>query len=463
MPETEKILIADDSALTRQILRKLLEQKGYEVLEAEGGQQALDSIERDSPSLVFIDVKMPDMDGLTVLEKMRQRGDTVPTIVISGYGVMDTAIRAIRSGAYDYISKPLDLHKILKVVERCLSEQAQKREHGKLAAKIVGLGEKYDMVGTSPGMMEVYKIIGAIALTENTTTALILGESGTGKELVARQIHKYGRNSGAPFVALNIAALPDKLIESELFGYEKGAFTGAAEQRKGKFEVAENGSIFLDEIGDLSLNLQHKLLRVLQEREFARLGGSKIINVKARVVAATNIDLPEKVAEGEFREDLFYRLNMVTIKLPPLRERWEDIQKLAELFVRQQAKLMKRDAPELPPETMEHLKSYRWPGNVRELEYAIARALVMSRGEKLLPEDIPLKVPGRDGKLLPEEIPNLRKARLSSNDEFEKKFIRVRLAESRGNITKAAETAGINRESFHRLMKKHSLKADEFK
>jgi transcriptional regulator with PAS, ATPase and Fis domain len=253
------------------------------------------------------------------------------------------------------------------------------------------------------------------------------------------------------------------LIESELFGYEKGAFTGATEQRKGKFELAEDGSIFLDEIGDLSLNLQHKLLRVLQEREFARVGGSEIINVKARIIAATNNDLHQRIEDGQFREDLFYRLNMVAIQLPSLRDRKEDIPKLAELFVRQQAQDMSRTTPELTPKTIDHLKLYDWPGNVRELEYAIARAMVMSRSDRILPEDIPLNSGNHiefDPPILDQ---NLKKARQRLNDAFEQKFLRIRLKETNGNITKAAEISGINRESFHRLLNKHKLKAEQFK
>jgi len=459
----EKILVADDSKLTRQILKKLFEQRGYHVIEAEGGRQALDAIAEHNPALVIVDVKMPDIDGLSVLEKMHLRGDVIPTIVISGYGVMDTAIRAIRSGAYDYISKPLDLDKISKLVERCLSESPQKRDTAEADVSKSDLIEKYEMVGTAPAMLEVYKTIGAIASTENTTTALILGESGTGKELVARQIHSYGKRPEAPFVALNMAALPDRLIESELFGYEKGAFTGAEEQRKGKFELAQDGSIFLDEIGDLSLGLQHKLLRVLQEREFARVGGSNIIKVKARIIAATNNDLQRRIEDGLFREDLYYRLNMVTIQLPSLRERKEDIPKLAELFVRQQARQMDRTTPELTSQTINHLNAYDWPGNVRELEYAIARAMVMSRSERILPEDIPLNASECRELDLPILDQNLKKARQKLNDAFELKFLHARLKETNGNITKAASISGINRESFHRLMNKHKLKAEKFK
>ncbi len=463
MSEKEYILIADDKAEVRAVFRDLLEKEGYGILEAEDGMQALEAVNREMPSLAFIDFKMPKIDGLAVLEKIKQQGSDIPVIIISAYGTMDSAIRAIRLGAYDFLPKPIDLDRISKIVERCLEERRGKARLDSLQETLPDLVGRFEMVGNNPEMLEVYKTIGAIAGTPNTTTVLILGESGTGKELVARQIHLWGERPEAPFIALNMASFPERLLESELFGFERGAFTGAAQLRRGKFEVAERGTIFLDEISGLSFNLQHKMLRVLQEREFDRLGSEKTLKVKARIIAASNSDLEEMAASGHFREDLLYRLNMVTIKLPPLRDRRDDIPLMAQHFAQKYANRMNRKVPEIPPETITHLSSYDWPGNVRSMEHAIAQAMVKTRSGRLLPEDIPLETVYLDEIDPPVPHHDLKRARQMLNDAFEKKFLRLRLAEARGNVSEAAETAGINRESFHRLMKKHNINAGDFR
>jgi DNA-binding NtrC family response regulator len=461
---SEQILVVDDDSNIRYAFRELLEVDGFEVVEADDGEQALELTEKHPFVLMFLDVAIPKLDGLTVLEVLKQRGQTLPVIVITAFSTMETAVRAVRAGAYEYLTKPLDVHKIRLLVQRCLEERRLKAELARLRQKVSTTADRYELIGTSPAMLEVFKTIGAIAGTPKTTNILILGESGTGKELVARQIHLWGENPEAQFLALNVTVLPDTLLESELFGYEKGAFTGALQRKFGKFELAGEGTIFLDEIGDLSPQLQQKLLRVLQEREFVRLGGHETLSVKARFIAATHDDLEKKVAQGTFRDDLYFRLNVVTLRLPPLRERREDIPLLAHHFAPRIASGMNRSEPLLPPETLAYLSSYDWPGNVRELENVLARAIVMSRSDRLLPEDIAIPPPTDKGVIDP-PIPhhNLKQARRILLEAFEKKFVMQRLAESRGSVTQAAARAGINRQSFQRLMQKYGIHSSQFK
>ncbi len=464
MSKSIRILVVDDDRNIRYAFRELLEADGYEVLEAADGNSAIKLSDTPDLALIFLDVAMPDLDGLAVLDELKKQGSTVPVIVITAFSSMETAVRAVRSGAYEYLTKPLDVHKIRLLVQRCLEERRLKSELTRLRQKVPPTGDLYELVGTSEAMLEVFKTIGAVASTPKTTNILILGESGTGKELVARQIHLWGDDPEAPFLPLNVTVLPDTLLESELFGYEKGAFSGAFHRKYGKFELAGCGTIFLDEIGDLSPQFQQKLLRVLQEREFVRLGGHETLNVEARFIAATHDDLEKRVEAETFREDLYFRLNVVTLRLPPLRHRREDTALLANHFVRKIAANMNRTAPILPPETITCLNAYHWPGNVRELENVIARAMVFSRTDRLLPEDIPIPSLSESDALDP-PVPhhNLRKARQMLTEAFEKKFVEQRLIESRGNVTQAGARAGINRQSFQRLMQKHGIISSRFK
>ena len=455
---TTKILVADDDRNIRYAFRELLKADGIEVLEAADGREALATMEQELPDLLFLDVAMPELDGLAVLEKLKERGSAVPVIVITAFSTMETAIRAVRAGAYEYLTKPLDVNKIRLLVRRCLDERRMRSELDRLRRKLPATGDLYELVGNSAAMERVYKTIGAVAATPNLTNVLIVGESGTGKELVARQIHQWGAHPEMPFVPINVTVLPDTLIESELFGHEKGAFTGATSGKPGKFEQTGEGSIFLDEIGDLSLNLQHKLLRVLQEREYVRLGGLDCQQVQARFIAATHDDIEQKVADKAFREDLYFRLNVVTIHLPPLRMRKGDIPLLVHHFISKFAAQMKRSEPCLAPETMELLCQLDWPGNVRELENTLSRAMVMARGDYLLPSDFATPESSRADRVDP-PIPhhNLKRARRLLIDAFERKFVEQRLKETGGNVTKAAERSGINRQSFQRLMLKHGI------
>ncbi len=457
MPNT-KILVADDDKNIRYAFRELLSADGFDVIEACDGIEALAMLDSEHPDLLFLDVSMPELDGLAVLERMKEGGIDVPVIVVTAFGTMETAIRAVRSGAYEYLTKPLDVHKIRLLLRRCLDERRMKSELDILRKKLPATGDLYELVGNSPAMEKVFKTIGAVAATPNLTNVLIVGESGTGKELVARQIHRWSAYSKMPFVPINVTVLPDSLIESELFGYEKGAFTGATSSKAGKFEQAGEGSIFLDEIGDLSPGLQHKLLRVIQEREYVRLGGLETKPVKARFIAATHDDIERKVADKTFREDLYYRLNVVTIHIPPLRTRKEDIPLLSAHFVAKFAARMGRNSLSLTPETIDFLCNQGWPGNVRELENTISRALVMARGERLLPTDFTVSEVSSDKPIDPPILHhNLKQARRMLMESFEQKFLEQRLRESGGNVTRAAAHSGINRQSFQRLMQKHCI------
>ncbi len=461
--ETERILVADDEERIRKVFRNLLTSEGYETIEAGDGIKSLELIKSEKPLMVFLDIDMPEMDGLTVLDKLREEGIDTPVIVMTGFSSMETAIRAVRSGAYEYMAKPLDFQKVIVLIQRCLEEQRLRSEIERLREKLPDDADRYELIGSSPPMLDIYKAIGSIAGTPNTTNVLILGESGTGKELVARQIHQWGSKTEKPFLPLNMTALPDNLLESELFGYERGAFTGANQRKRGKFELAQDGTIFLDEIGDLSPDLQQKLLRVIQEREFVRLGGHETIEVQARFIAATHADLEKKVNDGKFRQDLYFRLNVVNVEIPPLRERSEDIPLLVQHFAEKAATQMGKKEWHLPPEMIERFMGHNWPGNVRELENSIARALVMIPGEHMEPIGKSVS----KSKSSPFDPPvvhkKLKDARKAVVQILEQKFIKIRLQETKGNVTKAAEIAGITRQSFQRMMQKYKIRSQDFK
>ncbi len=368
-----RILVADDERNIRLVLRKFLQSQGHEVVEAEDGLGALKVLREGAVDVAFVDIKMPKKGGLEILDEV----EGVPIVILTAFGTMDFTVAAMEKGAVDYITKPFSFEEITAVIERVLSSPRQEE---------FSSSEEGEIVGTSKRMQEVFKIIGRVAKSD--ITVLITGESGTGKELVARAIHKYSNRKSKPFVAVNCAALPPTLLEAELFGYEKGAFTGAVSFKKGLFEQASGGTLFLDEIGELPIELQSKLLRVLQEKEIRRIGGEKNIKVDVRIVAATNRDLEKEVKEGRFREDLFFRLNVVNIEIPPLRERKEDIVPLAVHFINKFSKEFKLPVKELSERAVEWLLSYQFPGNVRELENMILRAMVVSPMDVIDVEDL---------------------------------------------------------------------------
>ena len=458
---SQTILIVDDEVNLRKTLAEILSGRGYEILEAGDGWEAIDLLRNTTPDLVFSDWRMPKLGGEDILRHMRkeQRLTAVPVIVITAFGSSHNAIEAVRLGAYDFVMKPFDLEEISLTVERALAHSSLNREVMDLRARIerqntMGAGR---LIGSSGRMLEAFKMIGKVAETD--TTVLISGESGTGKELVAEAIHNYSRRKENAFVVVNCAALPETLLESELFGYERGAFTGATARKIGRFELAEGGTIFLDEIGELSPNIQAKLLRVLQDHSFERLGGGESIGGDFRVLAATNRDLEARVRERLFREDLFYRLNVVRISVPPLRERRADIVPLAEHFLRLYSENNGLPAVGFSEEAMLMLQTHSYPGNVRELENTIERAVLMARGRVIMPIHFPqmaasAPAPGAgpiDSDLLslPFHI---------AVGELEKRLIENAIRLSSGNKTEAANRLQINRRLLYQKMLEHQIK-----
>jgi DNA-binding NtrC family response regulator len=458
---SRRVLIVDDDRNLRVTLAEILQSCKFEVLEAENSAQALPVIMERQPDLVFCDWRMPGGGGDELLKALQERHiKKLAVIVMTAYGNSGNAIQAIQLGAYDFISKPFDLDEISATAARAL-------EHARLQEEVESLRDRLqkapnqsggDIVGSSPAMLEVFKDIGRVAATD--TAVLILGESGTGKELVARSIHKNSHRANGPFVAVNCASLPGDLLESELFGHERGAFTGAVSRKAGKFELANGGTIFLDEIGDLSTNLQPKLLRVLQERAFERVGGNELIHSDFRLIAATNCNLEERVQEGDFRSDLFYRLNAFTVSLPPLRNRRADIIPLAEHFRQVCANRDKIATAGFSDEALIALQQYLYPGNVRELEHIVERALLQAQGRLILPEHLQLQ--RRSDKKNTHWIEELTELPLhDSIAEWEKFRISRALEESAGNKAEAARRLGIHRRLLYEKLKKFGMVKDD--
>lgn len=462
------VLVVDDDEGIVYACRRTFEKEGYRVLSAADGIAGIQAIERDQPDLVFMDVTMPRLDGLSALAKIKELGLDVPIVIITGMGTMQTAIQAVQLGAYEYITKPLDVDDVRAVAARALEMGRLRSEVGSLQSQLSSEAEQQQLVGNDSTMQEVYKTIGAITATPNETPCLILGESGTGKELVARAIHTNGPASQAPFVPINCTALPGELLESELFGYERGAFTGAADRRLGKFEIAGEGTIFLDEIGDMPPELQQKLLRVIQEREFTRLGGNTTLPVRARFVMATHADLEQAVAEGRFRDDLYFRISVVPIHLPPLRERKADLSPLIDHLIEKLNIKLNRRIRAIAPDARQALLDYDYPGNVRELENLLERAIILTSGDVILPRSLPASLLDlRNPVLSAGEIPIVstewRAAREFVVRAFEERFLRQALLDAEGSVTEAAKRAGLERQSFQRLMKRYGIDSGEYR
>ncbi|MFM7199293.1 MAG: sigma-54-dependent transcriptional regulator [Myxococcota bacterium] len=382
------ILIVDDDRSIRRTLEKFLTEQHYQVDTAEDGQQALERIRLGAPDVVLLDINMPNLDGLEVLRQMKTREQRIPTIVVSARGDMRTTIQAIQEGAYDFLNKPLDIEKLKITLKRALEQARLTRNLQHLVAEAATDFQMDNIIGSSPAIREVFKAIGAVSTTR--ATVLITGESGTGKELVARAIHYNSPERDQPFVAVNCSAFSASLLESELFGHVKGAFTGATAEKDGRFKLAGQGTLFLDEVGELSLELQVKLLRVLQERSFERVGDGRPLPLQARIVAATNCDLLNMIEENAFREDFYYRLKVMEIQLPPLRDRRDDIPLLVEHLLAKINRTLHKRVRYVPEEAMRRIQAYDWPGNIRELENTLTRAVVLTKGEVLDPGSLPL-------------------------------------------------------------------------
>jgi len=445
MKKKVKILIVDDEAIVRESLRDWMSDVGHQVLTAENGHQALEIIEKEKPGIAIVDLIMPGMDGIELLKRAKEIYPHIEVIIITAYGSIPTAINAMREGAYDYIEKPFCPERAELLVNKLVEHQRLVEENISLHQK---LEERYrfeNIIAKSPKMQQVIEVIRVVA--KSNATVLIVGDSGTGKELVARALHSQSYRKDKPFVAVSCAALPESLLESELFGHEKGSFTGAHAQRKGKFEVANRGSLFLDEIGEMSANIQVHLLRVLEEREFTRVGGDELVKVDVRVISATNKDIKKAVADSQFREDLYYRLNVVSIELPPLRERKEDIPHLAQHFLNKFAVENQKEIIDFSPEATDFLLKYEWPGNVRELENAVERAVILANNSYIEARDMPQTTIQMNPSATVEK--SLR--------ESEKRCILAILKESRGNFSEAARVLGISRATLYNKIKAYGL------
>ncbi|HXH07901.1 MAG TPA: sigma-54 dependent transcriptional regulator [Vicinamibacterales bacterium] len=453
-----RILVVDDERSMRELLAIVLRRDGYEVRLAENGRAALEVIEREPIELVISDIRMPDLSGVDVLAAAQRANPEVIGIMITAYASTETAVEALRLGAYDYVTKPFNVEELRLKIRKALERRRLQQENALLRRALQTTHQFSNIIGRSPAMQAVFQLIQTIAPT--TSTVLITGESGTGKELVARAIHFNSPRRDHPFVAVNCGALPETLLESELFGHVRGAFTGAETNKKGLLEVAEKGTVFLDEIGEMSPMMQVKLLRFLQDRRFRRVGGTEEIEADIRVIAATNRDLARLVAEGRFRDDLFYRINVIPVRLPPLRERVEDIPLLAEHFLQKYAAQMGRPVAGLSPAAMRCLRGYRWPGNIRELENAIERAVALETSTTIQPSSLPEPVQAgvtpaaeRPPLELPEEGFDLER----HVEAIEREYIAEALRRAGGVKTRAADLLGMSFRSFRYYMKKYNL------
>src|SRR4051812_9690078 len=432
------ILVVDDEEPIRQVLTEVLSGHGYVVRTASDGEEALKELAAHDYDAVVTDVRMPRMDGLTLVRAIQQTAPDAPVIVMSAYGSHDLALEAMKAGAYDYLGKPFRPDEVLLVLRKAEERERLRAENRRLRREIEASRGRSAIIAESPSMKEGMGVVGKVAPAR--TTVLITGESGTGKELVARAVHELSPRKAGPFVAVNCGAIPDQLIESELFGHAKGAFTGAQSAKRGLFEEADSGTLFLDEIGDLPLQLQVSLLRALQEGEIRRVGDARSIKVDVRVLAATHRDLAQHVAQGKFREDLFYRLNVLALKLPPLRDRPEELPVLAERFIAQHAERLAIPRKALSPEALALLQHWRWPGNVRELENALERALVLSEGDEIDPAALPDEIRGARKASGPPETPSEGDLSVKrAQRALEADLIRRALERTGGNRSRAAE------------------------
>ena len=457
----EKILIIDDEAEMLDNCRRILKRSGYDCLLLQESENFAQVLKEESPDLVLTDLRMPKKDGMRVLKEAKAIDPDILVLMFTAYGTIQSALEACKLGAFDYIQKPFSAEQLRIAVNRGIKQKRLSDENRYLRSQLKEAYGFNKIIGKSASLQKVLKRIKKVSKTE--ANILIRGDSGTGKELTARSIHKNSERRSRPFVPVDCASLPENLLESELFGHEKGAFTDAHVTRPGIFEYANGGTLFLDEIGELNITLQSKLLRVLQERQVRRVGGRKLLNVDVRIISATNSDLKNAIGEGRFREDLFYRINVISIPLPPLKERKDDIPLLANHFLKHFNKSRKNEVKGISVEAMERMERYHWPGNVRELQNVIERALSLMDSESIVPEDLPEKirlVENFDAFIFPAGS-NFKKAKKDWMGLFEKKYLPDLLKRHNGNISKAALEAQVNRKTIHRLLKRHGLAEDK--
>jgi nitrogen regulation protein NR(I) len=465
LPERKQVLIVDDEPNLRKILSAQLSRDGYDVMTAEDGEQGLAMLKEHHIDLVITDLKMPKVDGMTLLKKALEEEPELPIVVITAHGSIDTAVEALKTGAFDFVTKPFDKDEVRQIVAKALKTRELRGADATPAP--ASQGARFGIIGVSQAIVDLYAVLERVA--DTPTTVLITGESGTGKELVARALHEHSSRKDKPFIKVNCAAIPKELIESELFGYERGAFTGAVASKPGRFELANGGSLFLDEIGEIPIEMQVKLLRALQESEFERVGGIKTIRVDVRLVAATNRDLKKLIVGGTFREDLYYRLNVVPIRLPALRERTSDIPPLVQHFLVKFNERLKKKVEGLDPETMDTLVAYPWPGNIRELENVIERAVLFCDTGNLHPSDLPPEIrgiPAMANVPLPEADlqaalageGGLKEHVKVAMSRLERELVSRALQQTGGNVTHAARLLKISRKGLQLKMKELGLR-----
>jgi len=450
------ILVIDDKESMRQMLAKTLESEGYEVDVARDGEVGLDKAKEKRFDLVLTDLKLPNMDGLSVLSSFKDLDPEISVIVMTAYGTIETAVQAIKQGAFDFLTKPFDVDHLNVLIQRALENRRLLAENVLLREELAQSLGFTEIIGKSEKMKEVTRLVKKVASSD--TTVLLLGESGTGKELFARAIHSLSPRKNGPYVAINCAAIPRDLLENELFGSERGAYTGAVVRKMGKFEIAEKGTIFLDEIGDLDIALQAKILRVLQEKRFERLGGTKTISVDVRVIAASNFDLKKAIEKKLFREDLYYRLSVFPISIPPLRERREDVPELADFFIRKYCLEMKKEKKSPSADALNLMDKYLWPGNVRELENTIERAIILCEGKKILPEHLAIRLPS-NSEIRLREGAGLKEVGQFAQSEAEKAMILRVLTQTRGNKRKTADILKIDYTTLFEKIKRYNIDA----
>ena len=486
--EKTRILVADDEPSLRRVLGATLQREGYEVVTAVNGEDALAQLAAKGADAVITDLKMPKLDGMAVLRRLAIESPDVPVIMITAHGSVDSAVEAVKAGAFDYIEKPFEQSQLLEIVAKAVKQSEAQRKMPRLRFDAPDTADagRFGLVGRAAGMHAIYQIIEKVA--DTPSTVLIRGESGTGKELVAKALHEGGSRKTGPFIKINCAAIPKTLIESELFGYEKGAFTGAVGSKPGRFELADGGTLFLDEIGEIPVEMQVKLLRALQESEFERVGGLKTIKVDVRLVTATNRDLEAEIRSGNFREDLYYRLNVVPLRIPPLRDRREDIPLLTHHIIKKFNERLKKNIDGLEPDALERLCVYGWPGNIRELENVLERTILFCEVPRIRLEDLPPELLGHTGTTSPTGVPSLpmsapvsapvsdstritippgaapqslKEIVRAETERVERELIQRALDETGGNVTKAAKLLKISRKSLQLKMKDFGLREKE--
>ena len=452
----QKILIVDDERIICQHLKRVLEKEGYEVEIAFNGKEALKVLEAKQFSVAVVDIRMPEMDGLELLDIIKNKYSETAVIIMTAHGSIETAVSSMKRGAVDYLAKPFESEEILLVIERVLERLKLLEENIYLKSQVEEKNRFGNIISQNHKIKSIFDLITTVAPTDSTV--MITGETGTGKELVARAVHFNSYRKSKRFVTINCGALPETLLESELFGHEKGSFTGAVRQKLGKFEFADGGTVFLDEIGDITQTMQVKLLRFVQEMEFERVGGNSTIKVNVRIICATNKNLVEEVKKGNFREDLFYRINVVPIHIPPLRERMEDVPILALHFLRKNAEKMGKDISAISQDVLDKMMRYRWPGNVRELENIIERGVILEHGSTISKLDLPddsrenvKKAVDITGYSLPQWL-----------DIYESNYLREIMGKYRGNVASAIRQAGVGTKTFYRKIKKYNIKRSDF-